>query len=205
MKTILCYGDSNTYGHLPLDGSRMPAPWPKVLGSLLPEFKIIEEGQCGRTTHRYETDPAQDGTVRFGELLQAGLNVDLLIIMLGTNDTLNGINCETRETVESLRAYIKSWRNTYGENSKILLISPIHITDAFKRHEVFSVVYPTDAPARSETFSPAYEKLAKEENVYFLDAAQYAETSDKDGIHMEPEAHKKLALAIAKKIVTIFD
>lgn len=206
-RTIICYGDSNTYGHLPADGSRMPMPWPRVLGDLLPGFNIIEEGRCGRTTHKYESPdtPDQDGTYRFKELIAGGINADLLIIMLGTNDTLKGISLTTEETVESLRGYIKDWRAAFGGDKKILLVSPIHITDDFKKHDYFSVVYPGDAASKSRKFAPAYKKLADEEKVYFMDAAQYASASCVDGIHMEPETHKLLASAIYNKVRDIFD
>ena len=52
MKKILCYGDSNTFGYVPLSGERYDETerWTCVLQSILGnEFKIIEEGACDRT------------------------------------------------------------------------------------------------------------------------------------------------------------
>ena len=52
MRNILCFGDSNTYGHNP-SGGRWPLHerWPGILQELLgEEYHIIEEGLCGRTT-----------------------------------------------------------------------------------------------------------------------------------------------------------
>ena len=53
MKTILCYGDSNTYGYNPVTGGRWPEDirWTGRLQQLLgDEYKVIEEGCNGRTT-----------------------------------------------------------------------------------------------------------------------------------------------------------
>lgn len=201
MKKILCFGDSNTYGHTPADFSRMPMPWPKVLGRLLPDCEIIEEGQCGRTTHlSTPLDPSQNGMTRFRELLRSGTDADLLILMLGTNNQLEPFECPVSETVGALKEYIRSWRAAFGSEKKILLVSPILLTEDLRRHEYFSTVYRPDAEEKSRRFAAEYEKLAKEENTYFLNAASFAATSVTDGVHMEPSEHEKLARAFAEKI-----
>lgn len=51
-KTILCYGDSNTWGNVPSSFLRYPRDvrWPAVLQNLLGEdYEVISEGLCGRT------------------------------------------------------------------------------------------------------------------------------------------------------------
>jgi len=57
MKTILCYGDSNTWGCIPLTGAQPPRRyvpaqrWPGVLRRELGDgASIVEEGLNGRTT-----------------------------------------------------------------------------------------------------------------------------------------------------------
>lgn len=52
MKKILCYGDSNTFGYVPEDGSRYPKNirWTGILGEYLgKDFEIIEQGMNNRT------------------------------------------------------------------------------------------------------------------------------------------------------------
>lgn len=201
MKKILCFGDSNTYGHLPLDGSRMPMPWPKVLGKLMSGCEIIEEGLCGRTTaFDTENPPLHNGLYRFKQLLEEGADADVLIIMLGTNDTLSQFDKPASDSAAALSEYIHLWRDKNGADKKILLVSPIHIEDDFMRHEYFSTVYPPHASLRSHDFAKAYAELAKKEHTEFLNAADYCKASPKDGIHMEPEEHEKLAKVFAAKL-----
>lgn len=204
MKKILCFGDSNTFGHLPFDGSRMQKPWPKVLQELMPDCEIIEEGLCGRTTaFDVENPPLHNGLYRFEQLLNEGKDADIFIIMLGTNDTLKLFDKTANESKEAMREYIHKWRERFGQNKKILIISPIYITEDFHNHEYFNEVYPAHAVEKSHDFAQAYSKLASEEDTYFLDAALYAQASKIDGIHMEPDEHIKLAKVIYKKLKDI--
>ena len=89
---ILCYGDSNTWGCNPADGTRYPADvrWTGVLAdSLGEEYHIIEEGLNGRTSV-YE-DPVEDilsGIAYFKPCLASHMPLDCVVVMLGTNDIL---------------------------------------------------------------------------------------------------------------------
>ncbi|MBO7251189.1 MAG: lipolytic enzyme, G-D-S-L, partial [Oscillospiraceae bacterium] len=96
-KHIVCLGDSNTHGYCadPADcadgGNRFNENerWPRVLEKLLGEdYLVLEEGLSGRTTvfpdALHEGMPALDVVY---PVLMSHEPVDLLIIMLGTNDT----------------------------------------------------------------------------------------------------------------------
>ncbi len=196
MKKIICFGDSNTYGHNPPDGARMEKPWPSALAELRPDCAVINEGMCGRTTHFPTPDSElHNGLARFNELLKED-GADLLIIMLGTNDTLKFFDCPVSETVEALRGYIRSWREKFGQDSKILLISPILITEDKKNNEYFDDVYKPEAIGKSKMSGAAYKTLAEQEKVLYLNAARFCKASSCDGIHMMPEEHAKLAHAV---------
>ncbi len=95
MKTILCFGDSNTHGtralQYPGDARRHPrdARWPNVLASQLGAgYEVIAEGHPGRTT--VWADPIEgehkSGVAMLPALLETHRPIDLVIIMLGTND-----------------------------------------------------------------------------------------------------------------------
>ncbi len=92
MKHLLCFGDSNTWGYVPGSGQRFPLQvrWPGVLQARLgSRWRVIEEGLNGRTT--IHQDPERDGRnarLFLGPLLESHAPLDLLILMLGTNDLM---------------------------------------------------------------------------------------------------------------------
>ena len=102
MQTILCFGDSNTWGYDPLDGSRydFATRWPgalqKNLGS--DNYRIIEEGLNGRTTAHNEIErPIRSGLEILPVLLEAHRPLDWVIIMLGTNDLKTHFNSSAEQ------------------------------------------------------------------------------------------------------------
>lgn len=99
---------------------------------------------------------------------------------------------------------INEMRESLGTNApKVLLISPIVISTDMMKHPVFSTLYSEKSVINSNRFAEVIEKVAAEENTYFLDAAKVASPSAIDGIHMESDEHEKLAIAIAEKIKSI--
>lgn len=204
MKKILCFGDSNTWGHDPKDGSKLAKPWPELLAKKLPDCEIIQDGVCGRTTVFDDpTAEGKNGITAFEERIADKREADLAIIMLGTNDTLNYYKCPAKESAEAMRRFVREWKAAFPE-SQVLVVSPIEIREPMLKHPIFRVLYSQTSIEESKKFAAYYEKMAKEEGVYFLDAAKYAKASDLDGIHMEPAEHEKLAKAVYAKVLTIF-
>ena len=111
MKTVLCYGDSNTYGYDPATGGRYDADtrWPCVLGRILGDgYEVGEEGCNGRTT--VFDDPDDDwkiGLDYIKGIVCSHRPVDILVIMLGSNDMkiCYGASCE--DIAEGMRAVVK--------------------------------------------------------------------------------------------------
>jgi lysophospholipase L1-like esterase len=94
VKTILCYGDSNTWGCIPLTGPQPPRRygparrWPGVLRRELGDgYWIVEEGLNGRTTVWDDPlEPFRSGKELLVPCLMTHEPIDLVIVMLGTND-----------------------------------------------------------------------------------------------------------------------
>ena len=62
MKKILCFGDSNTWGHNPVDCSKLEKPWTVWLKDIVPEYEMVSDGVCGRaTTHYLENEDKTNG------------------------------------------------------------------------------------------------------------------------------------------------
>ncbi|MGA2640810.1 MAG: GDSL-type esterase/lipase family protein, partial [Spirochaetia bacterium] len=91
MREILCFGDSNTWGYDPVTQGRFPGDvrWTGVLQAALgPGFRVIEEGLNGRTT--VWEDPVEGdkmGKRHLPPCLESQAPLDLVVLMLGTNDT----------------------------------------------------------------------------------------------------------------------
>ena len=95
MKQILCFGDSNTYGLIPKEGGRYPwgIRWTSILNEKLglENYRVIEEGLCGRTT--IFDDPLREGRCGIRMLpvvLETHNPIDIIVVMLGTIGIMDG-------------------------------------------------------------------------------------------------------------------
>ncbi len=205
MKKILCFGDSNTWGHDPVDCSRLERRWTVMIDEMLDDCEIVQDGVCGRATKlRINDELDTNGLSVFRKNYLKDNGFDLVIIMLGTNDLLNENDFTVEETGEHLRTMIKEMRESLGADApEVLLISPILISEDSMKHPMFSTLYSEKSVINSNRFADVIEKVAKEENAYFLDGAKISSPSPLDGIHMESSEHQRLADAVAEKIKSI--
>lgn len=218
MFDILCYGDSNTWGFNPEDGSRFPKEirWTGVAEAIIgPKYNIIENGINGRTTvfdSPYGED-YQNGFKGLKYALNASKPLDGVVIMLGTND-LNYTDAEG--SYKGLYRILNLLKNAYTffkdttkgssspiwkESPNILLVSPI-------RRNRKGEEYPNVEEERNKQslLFPLYtKKLSTEFKTYYLDASSIVFPSTIDGLHMDEENHKKLGIAIAEKLKEIFE
>jgi lysophospholipase L1-like esterase len=91
MKTIVCFGDSNTWGYVPgSEGERHPREvrWPVRLQRLLGDgWEVIAEGLNGRTASIDRPDSeGRNGLSYLLPCLHSHAPVDVVVIFLGTND-----------------------------------------------------------------------------------------------------------------------
>ena len=202
MKTILCYGDSNTWGYDPAAQTRFPRDvrWPGILRKTLgDEYLVIEEGLNGRTT--VWDDPIEldkNGATYLRPCIQTHKPLDLVIIMLGTNDLKTRFSVNAYEIASGAGVLVdivkKSETGIDAGVPEILLIAPPPAVP-YPDTEIF-----VGAPEKSSGFSKQYRRVANEKHVHFLDGGEHAESSQLDGIHLEADMHKKLGLVVATKI-----
>lgn len=205
-KRIMCFGDSNTWGAIPAEDLRHEEDvrWTGILQKELgPGYRIIEEGQNGRTS--LLDDPMEgrlSGLRYFAACCESQVPLDLIILMLGTNDLKARFNLGAKVIANGLKRYLDVLKVVplAGKTPKVLLVSPIRISPAYRNHVLFSDMFGDDADVRSGRLAEAYKEMALETGIEWLDAAQYAQASLRDGIHMEAEEHGKLGLAMAKKV-----
>ena len=147
MTTILCYGDSNTYGYNPVNGLRYPKDvrWTGVLQKLLGEqYAVIEEGCNGRTTVFEDiAEPWKAGLGYLKPCLNTHKPIDFVIMMLGSNDLKRMFHASAKEIAdgaEQLVSIIKEFtKEKQGFMPKVILVSPPEIgadiaTSEFARH-----------------------------------------------------------------------
>lgn len=206
MKRILCFGDSNTYGYKPDRSGQFNENirWTGLLSkSLGDNFKIIEDGVCGRTIAL--DDPmfsGRNGLKSIENSIRSNSPIDLLIIMLGTNDLKYFYGMTAKKIAQNCGRLIDKAVFSDEESSiKILLISPVLLGD-----NILSVspTYNTQSVTASRLLAAEFEALSKRKNCYFLAAEDYAKASEVDCEHMTAAEHKKLAKAIEEKIRQIF-
>ena len=134
MKNILCFGDSNTFGTNP-SGGRWPLEvrWTGVLQTLLgPEYRIIEEGCGGRTTiFEDELEQDKDGRAQLRVALRSHKPLDLVVLMLGTNDMQHRFSMLPVD-IAAAAAQLGHLAERYDYGAgypvpRVLLVSPIEI------------------------------------------------------------------------------
>lgn len=206
MKRILCFGDSNTWGNISGTPNRFPADvrWTGVLqGRLGDDYLVIEEGYNGRTT--VTPDPVENrlsGIDYFTPCLDSQSPLDLVIIMLGTNDLKLRFGLEAESIAYGFGRYLDALRITpmMGERPKVLLLSPILLDVAYKQNAVFYGMFGEYGVERSRALAAAYRRFALDNGIEFMDAAEYAAACAVDGVHMDSVGHASLGAAIADRV-----
>lgn len=213
MKHILCYGDSNTWGYIPGTKERYPdhVRWTGVVQQKLGSgYRIFEDGLNGRTTVFDDPySPCRNGQKSLDYSLLENAPLDLVVLSLGSNDLKFTDASGSKRGAERLinqilsaDAHLQPGASIFPNGVKILLVSPIRVHADIKTFNPESSL--ADAAVPSESFAKYFSALADQYgNVSFLDAAQYAEPSAVDGIHMSEQSHHSLGCAIAQAIQEI--
>ncbi|EOS62230.1 hypothetical protein C815_00011 [Firmicutes bacterium M10-2] len=206
---ILCIGDSNTWGFDPCNGLRQENRWTKLLGQMRPKDEIIEEGMCGRTfAFEDPTCVGRCGLDSLPMLLMSHDPIDLVIVMLGTNDLKSLFHARAKAIARGARAFIREIRNPYMYRysvPKILIIAPILLGEKIAEQEGICGDFDKESLIQSCHLGEEIEMICKEYDTAFLDAAQFANASSLDQVHMDEENHKKLSKAINDKIEKMKD
>lgn len=211
VKTVLTFGDSNTYGTPPAHArgeNRRFGPdvrWPCVMADALgPDWALVEAGLPGRTTCL--ADPVMgahmDGQLGLRIALEGHGPIDLLTIMLGTNDAQTHHARSAEQIVGGLAALLTIARSepyqTRHGGFDILLIAPPRTLEQGTYRDT-----QMGAAAKTGALPAMIEALAAHWKIGFCDAGAHIGPSQIDGIHFEAEDHVKLGAAIAAKVRTL--
>ena len=207
MKRILCFGDSNTWGLIPGTDKRFAdgVRWTSIIRNDLEQsgYEIIEEGLCGRTTIFEDPDRiGRAGDKLLPVFLESHAPLDMVIIMLGTNDCKTRYGASASVIARGLDQVIRKARLNASQHFDLLVVSPIHLG-----HGVGEADFDPEFDERSEVVSRnlanEYRKVALQNHAAFLNAADFASPSTMDREHMDEVGHAALADAIYDKITAL--
>jgi lysophospholipase L1-like esterase len=213
MKTILCYGDSNTWGFKPLKEEpelkdarfSRDQRWTGRLAELLgKDYRVEEDGLNGRTTCFDDPlDPIRNGLAHLECSINVKIPVDLIVFMLGTNDTKDRFACSPYCIAKGLERLIMATRGgQYGPAGKdpaILVVAPPPLRDTMPKTWL-SGEFSKESVKTSKGLAKEYQKIAEKNGCAFLDAGSFAQISKVDATHLDEANHAKFAEAVYKKI-----
>lgn len=201
MKSILCFGDSNTYGVNPETSGRFSREerWTGRLQELLgSDYYVIEEGYSGRTTcFADESDPFRSGIKVLDFVLKTHKPVDLVVLMLGTNDFKTQFNMTAKVSGHALKKLVEK---ILPSGSQVLIVSPIMLAEGIENSRFWEL--DRHAYEEIQKVPAVYAQVAQMTGSHFFAASTVA-SAGPDCLHMNAAGHKALALALAKQIKEI--
>ncbi len=208
MPVLLTFGDSNTHGTPPIvnlgayDRYDAATRWPPLVRAALGAgWELVEEGLPGRTAQF--PDPCMgahmDGRDGLKIALQSHGPIDVLVIMLGTNDVKARFGYSAEQVTSGIACLLDIAQDMVMQarhgGFRILVICPPPVLE---QGPIAPQFYRSAALSRS--LPSHYRALAAARGCGYLDAGQVIEVSPVDGVHLEKDAHGKLALAVANAV-----
>lgn len=166
-------------------------------------YEVISEGLPGRTT--VWTDPIE-GHMSGKDYLTPCLNshkpVDLVIILLGTNDLKHRFAVTAFDIAEGISHLVKmiqqSGSGPEEESPQVLMLTPPPLGKLSRFAEMF-----TGGTEKSKYLSRQYQRVADQLTCHCLDTSAYILSGDVDGVHFDARAHNTLGQAVARKVKAI--
>lgn len=208
MKTVLCFGDSNTHGTMPMasitDRNRHPRDvrWTGVLQAQLgADWEVIAEGNPGRTS--VYRDPIsgehRSGLLVLPSMLESHEPADLVILKLGTNDMQHRFAAQAIDVARAVDRLIMTVKHCDNGPSftapDVILVAPPPVREEGGLAEIFA-----GAEEKSKKLSAYFGAIASKRGVGFVDAGEIIQVSPIDGVHYDADAHHALGLAIAEAV-----
>ena len=207
MKTILCYGDSNTYGYCPTTGGRYEKSkrWTTILQNLLgDEYEVVAEGLNGRTTAYDRQDVWKNGLTHFKPIFSTHKPVDLIIFMLGTNDVNADLFLSEQQIADGMEKLALEAKNHAPEAQeyvpKIMIVVPAVILPDY-HNSPFADQLDDESIRKSNAIAPLYEVVAKRQGCIYVDCSHRLEVSPLDSEHLTEKGHEQLAYILRDAVI----
>ncbi|WP_417687428.1 SGNH/GDSL hydrolase family protein [Roseibium sp.] len=205
--SVVCFGDSLTWGFRPGVRTRygFSTRWTRVLQQELGDgFHVIEEGLNGRTT--VFEDPVRgdkNGLAHLATVRKAHMPIDILVIMLGTNDLQSRFNMTAGTIGSAMSRLIEAARteNLADPDSrapKVLLMSPPSLGDF--TNSPLEAMYGEQSIAESKKLKDVYAVLAEQYGAAFFDAGSVVRVSKIDAVHWDEDMQAPFGKAVAGEV-----
>lgn len=213
MKNVLCYGDSNTWGYIPGKGGERydwKTRWTGRLQNLLgDDFHVTEEGLNSRTT--VFDDPVKgykSGLAYLPPCLTSHKPLDLVIVMLGTNDLHERFGMNAYNVGEAMKRLMEEILHSDcgvdGKAPAVLLVSPVHILETVMDNFIGEEMGES-CVEKSGELSQQLSRIADLEGVSFFDAESVVCADPVDGVHMNSDSHAVLAVALSEEVKKLLE
>lgn len=207
MRTIMCFGDSNTHGTPPMgsfgqSGRFAKADrWTTLFADALPGWEVVVEGQPGRTTVHDDPieGPHRNGLAVLPALLESHQPLDVVMIMLGTNDLKSRFAVTPTDIAVSLERLVTCIRQA-DARTQVMIVCPPPIREVGDLGGIF-----TGGAVKSHALATEVGRMAQRIGVPFVDAGPLIAVSAIDGIHYDVTALPAFGIALAAAIRHHFD
>lgn len=206
-RRIVCFGDSNTWGYNAKTMERFPegVRWTSLLAEMLgDEFQVIEEGLSGRTS--VIDDPLFEGLNAYRYIhpcLMSHAPLELVIIMLGTNDTKERFNLTSYNIAQAIERLSLKAKNTpaavKGGFPKVLVIAPPPIEKEYYNTEVGKSMG-RECDQKSSEMPQHLKGLLDIQGTELLDTKGHVQMNNIDFMHLDEEGHQLLSQLVFHKI-----
>jgi len=207
-RTVLCFGDSNTHGTVAMatvtDRRRFAKPdrWTSIMAQQLgADWDVIAEGHPGRTS---VLDDPIEGAHKNGQrallsLLESHRPIDLVIVMLGTNDLKARFNLSANDIALGIqRLVVEVQRSDTGPDGRapdVLIAAPVIATETGLFVDIFA-----GAAAKSQALPKLLHRVAQQQQAGFIDLNTVSHVDPVDGIHLDKAAHAAIGATMAQAV-----
>jgi len=209
-KRILCFGDSNTWGYNALDSSRFQndVRWTKLLQRMLEEgYEILEEGLSGRTA--VCDDPLNEGLRGLDYIYPCVMThapLDLVIIMLGTNDAKERYSLTPNNISAGITRLASKVKGTMtgrdGNDPLILVVAPPAIGRGYNETPAL-LSMGREFDTKTREMIPYLKEMAELNGLAFLNTDETVPMNNIDYMHLNPAGHAKMASVMEEKILEL--
>lgn len=205
MQHVLVYSDSLSWGIIPTTRRRLPFDqrWPGVMEMTLcasgRKVRVIEDCLNGRRTVWDDPfKPGRNGLVGLAQRIEIHSPLDLVVLMLGTND------------FQSMHQH-NAWHSSQGILALVSTVRAAPIEPGMPVPQVVVVAPPAiqtpkgpiapkfeGGETKCAGLADAFRQASEEIGCQFFDAGGVVSSSTLDGVHLDPEQHLALGKALSR-------